>query len=48
MKAKVAAAFWPEKAASTMASLEMKPAVPTIVSGIPTPVIDSVPMTMVQ
>src|SRR5690349_22080318 len=36
-KAKVAAAFWPAKADSTMASLEMKPAVPRMVSGMPTP-----------
>ncbi len=47
-KAKPATAFSPMKAASMMASLEKKPAVPMIVAGMPTPVSASVPITISQ
>ena len=47
-KAMPAAALWPAKAVSMMASLEKKPAVPMIVAGMPMPVSASVPMIIIQ
>ena len=47
-KAKVAAPFCPAQALSMIASFERKPAKPMWVSGMPTPVIASVPISIAQ
>ena len=48
MKARPATELCPAKALSMMASLEKKPAVPMTVTGMPTPVSASVPITIIQ